>query len=89
MANEYVKEWYYEGTFKFILKGSSVESLAKLGTPPQDAECIVDQNDLRFSKSTVKEVSANGNKVPRTDSKNPGERKVSEKNIESNNKSKK
>jgi hypothetical protein len=89
MANEYVKEWYYEGTFKFILKGSSVESLAKLGTPPQDAECIVDQNDLRFTKSTVKEVSANDNKVPRADSKDRGERKDSKKNIEPDHKSKK
>lgn len=89
MANEYVKEWHYEGTFTFKLKGSSVEELAQLNKPPQVAECAVDFEDLRFLKSTVKEVSANGNKVPGTDSKNPGERKVSEKNIESNNKSKK
>ena len=89
MANEYVKEWHYEGSFKFVLKGSSVENLAKLGTPPQDAECIVSQADLRFTKSTVKEVNTHDNKVPRTDSKDRGTGKDSKKSSEQNNKSKK
>ncbi|MEK9913243.1 MAG: hypothetical protein VW580_04900 [Flavobacteriaceae bacterium] len=89
MANEYVKEWHYEGSFKFVLKGSSVEKLAKLGTPPQDAECVVDQEDLRFMKSTVKEVNAHANKVPGVDSKDRGKGKVSKKSSEQNNKSQK
>jgi hypothetical protein len=89
MANEYVKEWHYEGTFKFTLRGPSVEELAKQNKPPQVAECAVDFEDLRFLKSTVKEVSADGNKVPGTDSKDRGERKDSKKSSEQNNKSKK
>ena len=89
MANEYVKEWHYEGSFKFVLKGSSVEKLAKLGTPPQDAECVVDQEDLRFMKSTVKEVNAHENKVPGVDGEDQRRRKISKETSKSNHKSQK
>lgn len=88
MANEFVKTWYYEGAFEFTVKGNSVEDLAKLGTPPQDARCHVDQAELRFIKSTVKGVNANDNKVPGVDAEDQRGRKVSKETSKSNNKSK-
>ena len=87
MASEFVKTWYYEGAFEFTFKGNSVEELAKMGTPPQDALCNIDQAELKFIKSTVKGVNANDNKVPRVDAEDQRGRKVSKETSKSDNKS--
>jgi hypothetical protein len=89
MASEFVKTWYYEGAFEFTVKANSVEELAKIGTPPQEAQCHVDQAELRFIKSTVKGVNANDNKVPGVDAEDQRGRKVSKETSKSDNKSQK
>lgn len=57
MANKFVKRWDYECIVYFETTSNSVEQLAMMNNPPDDASCVVKQDDLRFLKSTVKEVN--------------------------------
>ena len=57
MVNKYVKRWDYECSVSFEVEGNSVEQLALMKNPPDNASCVVKQDDLRFIKSTVKEVN--------------------------------
>jgi len=57
MVNKFVKRWDYECTVSFETTSNSVEQLALMQTPPDNASCVVKQDDLRFIKSTVKEVN--------------------------------
>lgn len=57
MANKFVKRWDYECIVSFETTSNSVEQLAMMKNPPDDASCVVKQDDLRFLKSTVKEVN--------------------------------
>lgn len=56
MVNKFVKRWDYECIVSFEVQGNSVEQLALMKNPPDNASCVVKQDDLRFMKSTVKEV---------------------------------
>jgi len=56
MANKFVKRWDYECIVSFETTSNSVEQLAMMNNPPENASCVVKQDDLRFMKSTVKEV---------------------------------
>jgi len=56
MANKFVKRWDYECIVSFETTSNSVEQLAMMNKPPENASCVVKQDDLRFMKSTVKEV---------------------------------
>lgn len=89
MAKEFVKEWFYECSAKFILKDSSVEKLAKMGTPPSNCEVVVEPKDLRMINSRVKEVEANEDKVPGVDGRNTRQGKVEKKSVDQDKQSKK
>jgi len=51
MVNKYVKQWEYECSVTFEVTDKSVEKLALMKNPPDNANCIVDPKDLRFIKS--------------------------------------
>tara|TARA_B100000989_G_scaffold282309_1_gene247263 strand:+ start:6418 stop:6681 length:264 start_codon:yes stop_codon:yes gene_type:complete len=84
MANEFVKEWLYECSAKFTLKDSSVEKLAKMGTPPSNCNVVVEPESLRMIHAHVKEVNANENKVPGVDGKDRRQGKVKENSVDQN-----
>ena len=81
MANNYVKQWHYECNVIFESKASSVEELVNMKTPPVNANCNVTSDDLRFLKSTVKEVKQVANNVSKTDNGDTGDGKTKKKSI--------
>lgn len=81
MANNYVKQWHYECNVIFETKASSVEELVNMKTPPANANCNVTSDDLRFIKSTVKEVKQVANNVSKVDDGDTGDGKTKKKSI--------
>jgi hypothetical protein len=81
MVNKYVKQWHYECNVIFETKASSVEELVNMKTPPANANCNVTSDDLRFLKSTVKEVKKVANNVSKTDNGDTGDGKTEKKSI--------
>ena len=81
MVNKYVKQWEYECSVTFEVTDKSVEKLALMKNPPDNANCIVDPKDLRFIKSTVKEVKQVANNVSKTDNGDTGDGKTEKKSI--------
>ena len=89
MANNYVKQWEYECSVTFEVTDKSVEKLALMKNPPDNANCIVDPKDLRFIKSTVKEVKQVANNVSKIDKRDTGDRKREKKSFVENKQSEK
>jgi hypothetical protein len=89
MVNKYVKQWEYECSVTFEVTDKSVEKLALMKNPPDNANCIVDPKDLRFIKSTVKEVKQVANNVSKTDKRDTGDRKREKKSFVENKQSEK
>jgi hypothetical protein len=81
MVNKYVKKWEYECSVTFEVTDKSVETLALMKNPPDNANCIVDPKDLRFIKSTVKEVKQVANNVSKTDKRDTGDGKTKKKSF--------
>lgn len=89
MANNYVKQWHYECNVIFESKASTVEELINMKTPPVNANCNVTSDDLRFLKSTVKEVKQVANNVSKTDKRDTGDGKREKKSFVENKQSEK
>ena len=89
MVNKYVKQWEYECSVTFEVTDKSVEKLALMKNPPDNANCIVDPKDLRFIKSTVKEVKQVANNVSKIDKRDTGDRKREKKSFVENKQSEK
>lgn len=71
--SKFRKTWTVEAAVKIDYDAEDVETLAKLGTPPQDSVYTVIPGSLRTSHTTIKplkEVNDNGNKVPRNSGEN-------------------
>lgn len=71
--SKFRKTWTIEAAVKIDYDAEDVETLAKLGTPPQDSVYTVIPGSLRTSHTTIKplkEVNDNGTKVPRTGGEN-------------------
>lgn len=89
MVNKYVKQWEYECSVTFEVTDKSVEKLALMKNPPDNANCIVDPKDLRFIKSTVKEVKQVANNVSKIDKRDTGDGKREKKSFVENKQSEK
>ena len=89
MVNKYVKQWEYECIVTFEVTDKSVEKLALMKNPPDNANCIVDPKDLRFIKSTVKEVKQVANNVSKIDKRDTGDGKREKKSFVENKQSEK
>lgn len=89
MVNKYVKQWEYECSVTFEVTDKSVEKLALMKNPPDNANCIVNPKDLRFIKSTVKEVKQVANNVSKTDKRDTGDGKREKKSFVENKQSEK
>lgn len=89
MVNKYVKQWEYECSVTFEVTDKSVEKLALMKNPPDNANCIVDPKDLRFIKSTVKEVKQVANNVSKTDKRDTRDGKREKKSFVENKQSEK
>ena len=75
MTNRFIKEWHLEARGIATLEtDKSLEQLAKMGTPPKEAQYKI--GSLRLTYSTVKGV--NVDEVPRSKfkDKDSGNRKV-------------
>ena len=75
ILKSFLKTWSGECSYQAIECFSSIDAAAKQVVPSSAAKIIVDEKNIRYQHSTIKEVVNNDNTLPTPGRKDPGEGK--------------